>query len=147
MSPQRWISRHTPATSARRQDRRTQHRIIGVAWVGIALALLLGVWSDGPAHAQPDFTNVTDILHGRRHLLRTDDLVVAYNSFPPLEIAVVRGNLLLTSTSQITSNTSGALASGSATPTVTAARARGGREGRFTVAPEAGQCLRDRATA
>ena len=110
---------HTQATSARRQDRRIQQRISGVAWAGIALALLVGVLSGGSAGAQPDFTNVTDILNGRRHLLRTDDLVVAYQAG-----SGVLGNLLLTDTSQITSNTASSLdVSGSvSTPTVTAAR-------------------------
>ena len=119
LSPQRWISRHTPAISARRQDRRIQHRIRGVAWAGVVLALLVGVLGGGPAGAQPDFTNVTDILYGRRHLLRTDDLVVAYQAG-----GEVLGNLLLTDTSQITSNTASSLdVLGNLTaPTVTAAR-------------------------
>jgi hypothetical protein len=74
MTPQRWIGLHTQATSERRQDRRLQHRSRGVAVAGIALALLVGVFGGGCASAQPDFTNVTAILHVRRHLLRTDDL-------------------------------------------------------------------------
>jgi len=55
---------------------RIQQRIRGVALAGIALALLLVVLSGGPASAQPDFTNVTDILNGRRHLLRDDHLIL-----------------------------------------------------------------------
>jgi hypothetical protein len=60
-----------------------------LALAGAALALLAGALSNGhnvwaqaadpdPCIAgQPCFTTVTDILNGRRHLLRTDDLVIA----------------------------------------------------------------------
>ena len=120
MSLQRWLGMYTQATSERRQDRHIQQRISGVALAAIALALLVGVLSGGSASAQPTFTNVTDIINGRRHLLRTDDLVVAYQAGN-----VVLGNLLLTDASQITSNTPSSLnlqpGCGS-TPTVIAAR-------------------------
>jgi hypothetical protein len=87
MSPQGWIGMNIQATSERRQDMRIQQRIRGVALAGIALALLVGVLSGGAAWAQaagadpcvagqPCFSNVTDILNGRRHLLRDDHLIL-----------------------------------------------------------------------
>src|SRR5262245_42784348 len=42
----------------------------------IALALLALLWSLGAAGADPDFSDVDDILNGRRQLLRTDDLII-----------------------------------------------------------------------
>jgi hypothetical protein len=93
-----------------------------VAVAALALALLVGALRGGPAGAQPDFTDVADILNGRRHLLRTDDLVVNFyvnfEGVPPSN----EGDLLFTSTSQITSDTPTAMDSGVTTPTVTAAR-------------------------
>jgi hypothetical protein len=97
---------------------------------GIALALLVGALHGGAASAQPNFMDVTDILNGRRHLLRTDDLVLTYAytfaSGPPLVQA--QGNLLLTGDSQVTDifpsslGVVGTISTPVSTPTVTAAR-------------------------
>src|SRR5262245_1729697 len=43
----------------------------------IALALLALFLSRGAAGADPDFSDVDDILNGRRQLLRTDDLIIS----------------------------------------------------------------------
>jgi hypothetical protein len=49
-------------------------------WLTVTIMIMGTIWGGvlggGPESAQPDFTHVTDILNGRRHLLRTDDLVV-----------------------------------------------------------------------
>ena len=82
MSPQREIGMNTQATVERRHDMRSQQRIRRMALAGIALALLVGVLSGSPTSADPDYTQVNDIL-GRQHLLRTDDLVIAYTSGGP----------------------------------------------------------------
>ena len=43
------------------------------------LVLLLGLALPAATQAQePDFSNTSDILHGQTHLLRDDDIVVAY---------------------------------------------------------------------
>jgi hypothetical protein len=84
---------------------------------GVALAVLVGVlggdpeaWAQAagpdPCRAgQPCFTDVTDILNGRRHLLRKDDLAVAYQVGPLGDESVSLASRLLTDTSTITSNT------------------------------------------
>ena len=79
---------------------RSQQRIRRMALAGIALALLVGVLSGSPTSADPDYTQVNDILGGRQHLLRTDDLVIAYTAGGP------KGALQLYSNSQITSASS-----------------------------------------
>lgn len=90
-----------------------------VAVAGVALAVLTGVLSGGPdawarqpqlsqtaapdpcIAGEPCFTNVTDILNGRRHLLRTDDLAFA-GAFQ-VGGAGGAGAILQTSNSSITS--------------------------------------------
>ena len=48
-----------------------------VAVASVTLVALVGVLSGGlVGAANPDFSNVTDILGGQRHLLRIDDLVL-----------------------------------------------------------------------
>jgi len=122
MSSQRRFGGHARATHASGIQRRMKR--VAPAWAGIAAALVATVLSGGSASAQPDYTNVADILHGRRHLLRTDDLVVAYNVAANED----EGNLLLTSKGAVSSvleSTFGVagLTFGTASyPTVTAAR-------------------------
>ena len=47
-----------------------------VAVASITIVTLIGVLSGLVGAAEPDFSNVTDILGGQRHLLRNDDLVL-----------------------------------------------------------------------
>jgi hypothetical protein len=69
-----------------------------------ATTLLLALWAGVPGDrltwaADPDFSNVSDILNGRRHLLRTDDLVFGYQGafglFPTQDSAIVSGDVNL----------------------------------------------------
>lgn len=46
-----------------------------IVWPAIATLFILATT---PAHADPDFTNVPDILQGAHHLLRDDDLLVLF---------------------------------------------------------------------
>ena len=63
------------------------------------MMVLARVFSGGPAQAaDPDFTNVPDILNGWRQLLRTDDLALIRRTQTGAS-----GSLLLTDNSHITS--------------------------------------------
>jgi hypothetical protein len=57
---------------------RTQSQLCLPAAVLMTL-LVVAPHSDVAHAADPDFTNVTDILGGQRHLLRDDDLIVFHN--------------------------------------------------------------------
>jgi hypothetical protein len=94
-----------------------QQRLRLVPLIAAAVLLNAVVLSrPAPAQADPDFGDVDDILHGRRHMLRTDDLVVGYR---------LGRSLLLTQESTITNANARTLADGTnkfTWPTVVGAR-------------------------
>src|SRR5262245_15954141 len=61
------------------------HKSFGAGFLFVAATALIAILPGPPAIAQldpcvpgqPCFTNVSDILNGQRHLLRTDDLLIA----------------------------------------------------------------------
>jgi hypothetical protein len=94
---------------------RTHRLTTFVALMGVALGLLGGLRGDPSAWAQavnpcapgqPCFSDVPDILHGERHLLRIDDLVVTGVWNPNTQAL---GALLPTSNTTITQATSSRL--------------------------------------
>src|SRR5215813_4614503 len=76
-----------------------------VTLMSVTLATLTGVLSGGRVRAaDPDFSNVTDILGGQTHLLRDDDFLVVNSACRNFSAGcAVSPAWLFTSDSQITS--------------------------------------------
>src|SRR5687768_13301895 len=91
--------RHRRAQVSSQPVRELPPRVV-LLTLSLVVALSIAVSGAGPAGAQtdPDFTNVSDVLQGRRRLLPIDDLIV---TSPTGSAGAVNNLVLPTSNSSI----------------------------------------------